>query len=153
MILISSRAKSYYPHNDENERQIMLPAILHHLDHLANNHHQFIILVYFLRYQGLASPFTSPPSTLPISCILFHKSPLSHVLYYYSIISLACLSFLILLFSTPTLLFLHLNCFCLKCSSKLSTPTLDAIAVLSTLSLDITPQIILSILLSVARSL
>ena len=80
------------------------------------------------------------------------------------IISLACLAFSILLFLTQTLSLSHLTIssynmskppqpFCFKCSSRSSPPTLDAITVLSTISFNVTPQIILRIRFSVAHSL
>ena len=107
----------------------------------------------------------SPPPTLPIPCILLHYSPLFYVILYHVNPSFhwpasLCPSifnfntFFISTSSSPlTICPNHLNLYCLKCSSKLSTPTLDAISVLSTLSFNVTPQIILSILLSVVHSL
>ena len=127
------------------------------------NIHPFIILVKFSHWDWPVLSSLSPP-TLPIPCILLHNSPLSHVLLYHINPSFQWpaslsssyfqLQHLISTFSSLlTICLNHLNHFCLKCSFILSTPTLDAITVLSTLSFNITPQIILSILLSVACSL
>ena len=86
-----------------------------------------------------------PVALLPsFSCLL---------LPHQSIISQACLSFSVLLFSAPTLsvsppphLFLQYvqttsNLFCLKCSSISSTPTLNAFTILSTMLQNITSYI------------
>ena len=80
-----------------------------------------------------------------------------------SIVSLVCLSFFVLLFSTPTLslslphhLFVQYVQTILIFSASnapLNRPLTLLNTVLSTLSFNVTPQIILSILLSVARSL
>ena len=110
--------------------------------------------------------YRSPPPTLTIPCILLHYSPPFHTTSTTSIHRFTGLplftrpstfnssTFLISTFSSLlTICPNHLNLFCYKCSSRSSTPTLDAITVLSTISFNVTPQIILSILLSVARSL
>ena len=111
------------------------------------------------------SPLSSYNPPYPLHPVTLLPSFLCLPLPHQSIISLACLSFPNLSIFNSNTFFIstsssllticpnHLNLFCFKCSSKSFTPTLDAITVLSTLSFNVTPQIILSILLSVARSL
>ena len=134
-------------------------------DCVIHHHHQFIILVNL--QAGVGQSFhCSPPPTLPIPCILLHYFSLFHVFLCHVNISFlwpASLSpsfysiFNTFFISTSSSLLTicpnHLNLFCLKCTSRLSTPTLDAITILLTISFNVTLQIILSILLSVARSL
>ena len=99
------------------------------------------------------------PPTLPIPFILLHNSPLFHVLVYHvnplfhwpaSLSSSFYFQLEHFISTSSSLLTVCLNnlyLFCLK-SSKSSTPNLNAITVLSTLSFNVTSQIILSILLA-----
>ena len=106
----------------------------------------------------------SPPPNFPIPCILLHYSSLSHVFLYHvnplflwpASLSPSYFKLKHFISTSSSLLTIcpnHLNHICLKCSSRSSTPTLDAITVLSTTSFNVTLHIILSILLSVAHSL
>ena len=114
-----------------------------------------------INYPGKFSPgqsfHCSPPPTLPIPCILLHLSSLFHVSLYHVNPSFqwpASLSpsyfqlkhFISTVSSLLTICLNHLSLFCLKCSSRLSTPTFDAITVLSTISFNVAKHIILSIL-------
>ena len=131
---------------------------------LSNHHHQFIILANFPCQQGLASSFTAILFQLSLShascCTtpLFFISSSTTSIHHFiglplflrpSIISNSNTFFISTSSSLLTICLNHLNLFCLKCSSKSSTHTLNAVTILSPLSFNITPQIILSILLSV----
>ena len=117
---------------------------------------------FFLLVRVGQSFHCSPPPTLPIHCILLHYSPLFHVLLYHYFAGMPLFLRLYIFNSNTyfnssssslTICPNHLNLFCLKCSSKSSTPTLDAITVLSTSSVSVTLQIMFTIVLYVAHSL
>ena len=124
---------------------------------LIHHHHQFIILENFPHQWWLASPLTAlllQPSLFHVSCcttpLFFMSSSTMSIHRFTGLPLFLCPS----IFSSNTL-YLHLlitsynmseppQSFCLKCSSKSSTPTFDAIIVLSTLSFNVTLQINLS---------
>ena len=108
---------------------------------------------------GIGQSFHCSPPAFPIPCILLHYSPLfmssstTSIHHFTGLPLFLCPSIFnsntFFLSTSSSLLAIcpnHLNLFCLKCSSRSSTPTLDAITVLTTISFNITPQIILSIL-------
>ena len=89
----------------------------------------------------------SPPPNIPIPCILLHYSPLfmsssTTSIHRFTGLPLflcpsVCNSNTFFISTSSSLHIIcpnHLNLFCLKCSSRSSTSTLDAITVLSTIS-------------------